>query len=104
MKSCQKKSFESEESARRMHCNASYRVRPYLCPRCFKWHVTNSDKKDNARPHVQESRQRREQQRSLERPEVTDPAIVAEIFARAAARKGMRAPADPPEEGPREPV
>lgn len=82
MKRCDKTGYESEGQAKWACAHASFRVRPYLCPRCRLWHVTNSDKTGHERPHPSPSRRRREKQKSLKRPAVTDPTIAAELFGR----------------------
>lgn len=83
MSACRgKKSYPSAERARSGNRGASFRVRPYQCEKCAQWHVANADKSGQSRPPVQPSRIRRARQKSIDRPEVTDPANVAELFAR----------------------
>jgi hypothetical protein len=41
---CTKRGYLSERAAKRAHRGAHFRIRPYLCPRCHRWHVTNAEK------------------------------------------------------------
>lgn len=73
-----KRAYTSEDRAKRANGTANFRIRPYLCDKCSKWHVANADKLPT--PPKDPNRWRRALQKSIERPEVTDPAKVAELF------------------------
>lgn len=72
---CSKRSFNSAENAREANKNAPFRVRPYNCDICGKWHVANADKSGGSSPFVKEANNF-----LIKRPKLTDKNIVAELF------------------------
>jgi hypothetical protein len=44
---CFKRAYESAHAARAAHSKAGFRIRPYLCRDCGRWHVTNQEKGDD---------------------------------------------------------
>lgn len=87
-----KRTWNSASAARRAHAKASFRVRPYECDECRRWHVTNSDKTGHERPMARRKKRRGRRggkDRGPERPRVTDPAEVARVFQAAERRKAQ---------------
>lgn len=42
---CLKRPYPSAQACRRANYHARFRVRAYLCERCWKWHATNQEKR-----------------------------------------------------------
>jgi hypothetical protein len=42
---CWKVAYDSPRQARLAHRHARFRIRPYLCERCWKYHVAAGDKR-----------------------------------------------------------
>ena len=81
---CTKRSYESEQAAKKAHFRAGYRLRVYRCPECHAFHTTNADKTPrldwrDAKPLRRRSARTLAPERTLAEVE----AIAAQMRARA---------------------
>jgi hypothetical protein len=85
-KGCTKRGYSSEHAAMDAHKFAGYRLRPYLCEHCNRWHVTNADKTEPLGFNPNLRRRRPTRKPMALAPERT----LAEVEAIAARMRGSR--------------